>query len=292
MLSKIRKIGLKCASYKLFSRLFPKDEQILSACDRIGAYRYLEKYKYVLDKLDVNYTSSKKKTNVIWLCWLQGYENAPLIVQKCKESVFKHNPDSKIVLIDNSNVDEYISIPPHIKEKHDKGIIPHAHYSDFIRISLLAKYGGTWIDATIFLSNKLPDYVIHSNLFFFQSEYVGRVYGACNFLSSIPDNPIILQEKELLNEYWKCENKLVSYSIFHLFWAMIINYNEKNKHCWESIPFIPSINTYLIQSEMFNPFSQERFDQITAITPIHKLTYKFDKESSQLENTFYKFLIK
>lgn len=292
MLSTIKKIGFKCTCYKLFSRLFPKDSSVLSACDRIGAYRYLEKYKYVLDKLKVDYSIVDPKPDIIWLCWLQGYENAPLIVQKCKESVLKHNMKYKIVVIDNTNVDDYISIPLHIKTKHDQGIIPHAHYSDFIRVSLLAKYGGTWIDSTIFMSDSLPNYVTNPDLFFFQTDYVGNTYGGCCLLSACPNNPIVIQEKELLSEYWSRENRLVSYSIFHLFWAMIINYNKENRLCWESIPFVPSAIIELIQKDMFKPFSQERFDQITAITPIHKLTYKFSPELTQLDNTFYKHLVR
>ena len=44
MFSTIRKIGIRGIIYKVFSRFFPKDNNIISACDRIGAYRYLGKY--------------------------------------------------------------------------------------------------------------------------------------------------------------------------------------------------------------------------------------------------------
>lgn len=291
MISKIRRIGLKCAIYKMFGRLFPKDNNVISACDRIGTYRYLSKYRYVLDNLSIDYNYNNEKPDIIWLCWLQGYENAPLIVRKCKETVCEHNPNSRIIIIDNSNVDDYVSIPQHIKDKHDKGIIPHAHYSDFIRISLLAKYGGTWIDSTFYATDKVPDYITKSDLFFFQTEYVGKVYGGCSLLSATKNNPIIIQQKALLSEYWKQENRLVSYSIFHLFWTMVINNNKDNMNCWERIPFIPTLNNTLLQMELFKPFSMDRFEQIKALTPLHKLTYKFPEESTQLENTFYKFII-
>ena len=35
-----------------------------------------------------------------------------------------------------------------IEEKFEKGKIGMAHFSDLLRISLLAKWGGMWIDST------------------------------------------------------------------------------------------------------------------------------------------------
>ena len=51
MISTIKRIGAKCIFYKLMSRIAPGDNEITSACDRIGAYRYLRRYRYVLDGL-------------------------------------------------------------------------------------------------------------------------------------------------------------------------------------------------------------------------------------------------
>ena len=51
MISTIKRIGAKCTFYKLMSRIAPGDNEITSACDRIGAYRYLRRYRYVLDGL-------------------------------------------------------------------------------------------------------------------------------------------------------------------------------------------------------------------------------------------------
>lgn len=292
MLSTLKKIGVRCAVYKVISRLFPQDDLVLSYCDRIGAYRYLSKYKYVLDRMQADYSKTQGSGDIVWLCWLQGYDNAPELVKRCRESVVRHNPGKKIVIIDNENVEEYIDIPEHIKRKHSRGIIPFAHYSDYIRVSLLAKYGGTWIDSTMFLTGPVPQYIDSLPLFFFRSEFVGKVYGANNFIAACPDNPIILQTKELLNEYWLHENKLVSYSIFHLFWTMVLEYNEQNRCCLDKVPFVPSLDTYLLQKDMFDTYSDDRFGQIKSITPIHKLTYRFSEEEASRKDTFYQYLLR
>lgn len=294
MISVFRKNGLWGTTCKLFARLFPKDINVLGACDRIGAYRYLKKYEYILrDSLHtVGQKDENKKTDIIWLCWLQGYDQAPLLVQKCRDSIFRHNPNMNIIIVDNSNLEQYVQFPDYINQKHEDGIIPHAHYADLIRISLLEKYGGTWIDATTYMTDSLPDYITDSELFCFKTFPYGKCYASNWFISAQPNNPIIQQMKSLLFEYWEKESKLVSYSIFHLFWAMIITFDDYNASLWDKIPYFDDVNCKVLQMEMFKPFSQKRFDQITAITPIHKLTYKFKEEDSQLENTFYKFLIK
>lgn len=292
MFSILKKIGIKAAAYKLIARIFPKDQEALGICDRIGAYRYLQKYEYVLKQIQPIRPVRQFGTNIIWLCWLQGYDQAPLLVQKCRDSILRHNPNMNIIIVDNSNLEQYVQFPDYINQKHEDGIIPHAHYADLIRISLLEKYGGTWIDATTYMTDSLPDYITDSELFCFKTFPYGKCYASNWFISAQPNNPIIQQMKSLLFEYWEKESKLVSYSIFHLFWAMIITFDDYNASLWDKIPYFDDVNCKVLQMEMFKPFSQKRFDQITAITPIHKLTYKFKEEDSQLENTFYKFLIR
>ena len=81
----------------------PHDSAVTSACDRIGAYNYLKKYEYLLDKNKYSYkcyVSNEPKK--IWLFWQQGYETAPELVKKCKDSVLKYNSNLEVVVLDNS----------------------------------------------------------------------------------------------------------------------------------------------------------------------------------------------
>lgn len=294
MLRKLRKIGVKASACKFFSRLFPKDKAILSACARIGAFRYLKKYqKAMVPVQDSNIDSvNVSKKQMIWVCWLQGFDNAPLLVKKCRDSVLRYHSNCEVVLLDESSVSKYIDIPDYVAEKYKKGIISHAHFSDFVRISLLAKHGGIWIDSTVLLSDDIPDYILNADLFCFKEQPLGKVVASNWFIAAKPRNPIVLNVMQLLGEYWKCENKLVSYSIFHLFWTMAVYANDTNWKLWETVPYFDDINCKILQMELFKPFSQERFDQIKTISPIHKLTYKFDDRNTFTEDTFFDYLTK
>ena len=48
-----------------------------------------------------------------------------------------------------------------------------------------------------------------------------------------------------------------------------------------------------MQRELFTEYSKERMEQLERMSDIHKLTYKFKKDSDlQKENTIYKKIIK
>ena len=54
-----------------------------------------------------------------------------------------------------------------VMEKWEKGIITHTHMTDLLRLELLIKYGGMWIDATVLCTAKeeeIPCYFFDSDL--------------------------------------------------------------------------------------------------------------------------------
>ena len=84
----------------------------------------------------------------LFIFWDQGFENAPIVVKKCVLTWKKHNPTWNIILLDNSNLSQYIDLK---LELPNNVSILKASLSDVIRICLLEKYGGLWVDATTVL---------------------------------------------------------------------------------------------------------------------------------------------
>lgn len=101
----------------------------------------------------------------IYIFWWQGFENAPDIVKSCLNSVKNNRGMHKIILIDKNNYDQYIKLPDYIIDKLNKNIISLTHFSDILRVSLLYKYGGIWLDATIFLKNVLDKSIYNYKLY-------------------------------------------------------------------------------------------------------------------------------
>lgn len=84
----------------------------------------------------------------VWICWLQGMENAPQIVRDCYASVCYWMKDWKITVITADNMNEYVQFPDYIVRKWKEGVISNTHLSDLLRLELLIRYGGLWIDST------------------------------------------------------------------------------------------------------------------------------------------------
>lgn len=272
-LSRLRQIGLLCALEKLKHHIL-LDNDVKSICALNGAYEYLQRYKLSDNVLLKEYIPTPAQ-KTIWTCWLQGIDNAPPIVKKCIESIKRYAGDYEVQIIDNCNFSQYITIPDYIIKKHELGIIPHAHFSDIIRLALLEQYGGIWIDSTIWLTNQLPDYVTQSDLFLFRGSNLGNVLIANPFIASKPHHPIIYTTLQYLLSYWKNEKHLVSYSIFHLFFTMAVNATPLNQSLYNKIPNVSSSQIFYLVFDLGKDYDEHKYNLALKLSSIHKLTYKY-----------------
>lgn len=251
------------------------------------------KYNWKLEEFDKNYLEKEHKiSNKIWICWFQGLENAPELVKKCYKSVLENNLDKDIILITTENLEKYVSFPNYIVDKWKKGIITNTHMTDLLRLELLINYGGLWLDATVLCTQKAPDYFYNSNLFFFQSLKPGRD-GHANYISSWlieakTNNKILMATRELCYEYWKNNNSMWDYFLFHDFMSIVL---DKYKEEWEQI--IPRDNTtpHILLLRLFEQYDEEMWNAIKMQTSFHKLTYKFTEDKKKIKNTYYNMII-
>ena len=86
------------------------------------------------------------------MMWYQGLESAPPIILSCIQSVIQNREKHPVIIITKYNIDKYIKLPYYIMEKFKNKNFSLTHFSDIVRIALLFKYGGYWIDATYFVN--------------------------------------------------------------------------------------------------------------------------------------------
>ena len=84
---------------------------------------------------------------IIWIYWHQGWDNAPDIIKICKKSWIKKNPEWDVRALDFKSINHFVDIN---LEKNILKSLCIAHQSDLIRLGLLEKYGGVWVDASLF----------------------------------------------------------------------------------------------------------------------------------------------
>lgn len=256
------------------------------------AFDYLSKYSYALKNPDI--LTSNNFQNKIWQCWLQGKENMPEIVNVCTNSVKKYHKED-VIFLDNENISEYIELPKYIVNKHKKGFIQDAHYTDICRLMLLAKYGGCWVDSTVYLTGKIPHEILNAEFFTFRSldsnllknisnTYEFKMYNnhfnrqlsleSSYFISAKSGNKIINSVLNLLLEYWKNENKPIDYLFLDQCFSLALLSNEELKKQFLNIPEFYIDNVMLLQNSLFEHFDKKLYLSICNQSPIHKLTHK------------------
>ena len=269
-------------------------EQLSLAASLKTKQKLERKYKKYLTQFNENYTETEHKgANKIWICWFQGLDEAPIIVKKCVESVRINNPDKEVVVITANNLHDYVRFPEYIEEKWKKGIITHTHLTDLLRLELLIKYGGTWIDATVFCSSSnIPSYFFDSDLFFYQLLKPGRdgngIYLSSWFISAKTNNKILMATQKLCYAYWKENDTMWDYFLLHDFLSIVLEYYPDD---WNKIVPRDNAAPHMLLLRLFDEYNEEVWKAISEQTPFHKLTYKFESKEQRRDNTYYKKIV-
>lgn len=234
-----------------------------------------------------------KSNKTVWICWLQGMDNAPDLVKVCYESICKTLNDWNVIVITSENIYEYTSLPPYIIEKWNKGIISNTHFSDILRLELLIRHGGLWIDSTVLCTGQVPKYMENSELFIYQCLKPGLdghcILGSNWLIHSYSNNVILSAIRELLFEYWKKNNDVIDYFIFHHFMSITLRYFKEE---WQEIPKVPNDLSHILLLQMFDEYDQNKYDHVKELIPFHKLSYKCSEDEMSKSNTFYDIIIK
>lgn len=231
--------------------------------------------------------------NTVWIMWLQGLDNAPIIVKKAVKSVEQSLPNQKVIILDSSNFQEYVNIPSDIIEKWKLGKISNPHFSDIVRMELLIQNGGTWFDATLMLDKNfetLQNILDSKQTFFFQNMRPGQmgnsIWLSSWFIHTSSNEPTLVRVREILYDYWRQYNYSIDYFLFHIVWHLVYEFHEDEYKKIKKIPnSIPLQLMYLLNEKNDMKVTEE----ILRDFPLQKLTYK---NISDNKDTTYWYLMK
>jgi hypothetical protein len=211
----------------------------------------------------------------IWQYWGQGEGAAmPAIVRASLASVKRHCGARQVIVLDDTTVDAYVQIPACIRKLQNT---KRAFFSDWLRTALLAQYGGTWIDATVFFSGPIDEDISHSSFFIYNWPLTTHAYIISNwFIHAIPHHPIIEGLKLVLEQYWAQNNETPDYFLFHYLFEALVTLHPCLRRQWQEAPRISTLIPHEMWKVLLKPFAPEQFATITAHSNIHKLTYKCD----------------
>ena len=108
----------------------------------------------------------------VWTYW--DTEKVPYIVEKCIESWRRVLPDFSIVVLNRNNLHKYVTIPDDILNHPNFNDMP-ARFADLVRLYVLEKHGGVWMDASIMLNEHFDSWMFDGT-----SEFYGYHIGIHN----------------------------------------------------------------------------------------------------------------
>ena len=250
------------------------------------ALKYIrDKYESFLDKLP-SYNHTHEYSNKIFWCWLQGKENAPTLYQANLNALNKNCKNHDIIIITEKNMYQYVNIPSFIRNKYNKNYISKTHFSDLLRLELLIKYGGTWIDSSVLIT-QYDESFFNNDLFFFKSSGEYWLSGSNWFITGEKNSPILKTTLDLLYEFWRTNQEVYNYFIFHFFFKMSC---DKYINDFKNVPFYSNVPVHVLQYEMLQSFNTKRYKQILECSKVHKLTLKANMNSKN--DTFYYHILK
>ena len=240
---------------------------------------------------------NEKNSKIIWTLWMQGYERAPELVKCTIDSIrkFAELNGFQFILLEKDTIEKYIVFPKLIKEKMNLGIIDYTKISDILRVSLLAKYGGTWVDATIYMSKDFDSSLLLQNYYTIKtgemadySPNISQNRWKGFFLSG--NSSLFGFTRDFFFEYYSRYDIAVDYLLIDYIFDLAYKYNEKIRNQMLKLEK-SNPNLFWLEKNLGNEFNQGLWDSITRNTKVFKTTYKLSEEIKSNKNNFYSKLI-
>jgi len=143
--------------------------------------------------------------SLIWSYWADGFEAAPPLIKLCVDSWRKNSGISEIRLLDDQNLSEFLT--PQDLPRYFEGL-PVQQKSDAVRLALLARYGGFWLDASTLITSDIARWTnprVQDSGFFAFRHRAGGVGGrafALGFLAASPGHQFVVEWSESFNKFF------------------------------------------------------------------------------------------
>ena len=214
----------------------------------------------------------------IWVYWAQGKDRMPPVVASCLKRLHAVNRDIEIVLLNDLNISGHIQLPAHVVER---AFGNKTHFSDILRVSLLARHGGVWLDGTCFcgspISAMLPK-VRRSGFFAYYRNPPDPYLLSSWFMVAEPGHLIPTLLRDVLYFHWERESVLKDYFLLHFLFEALYNLHREFRKSWDRSFRLDAYRPHLLQGKLRDRFDPIEWESILSSCTIHKLTYKLGPE--------------
>jgi len=233
----------------------------------------------------------------IWVCWWQGEHNMPPIVSICYKRLLAHSGIHPINLITFENYNDYIELPDDVVNKTHNGDIKMAHLSDLLRLKLLTKYGGLWVDLTVYITNGIDDRYFNNVFISLKSQphyndTVSIYRWSSFFIASTAENKYVKAIALAMEKYLSTESSVIHYLLIDYLIDLIYKKNYEFKKIVDEMPMINS-DIHRLRQIQNTCFDESEWNRMNLETEFFKMSYReFAQEyDDNGQETFYGHII-
>lgn len=220
----------------------------------------------------------------IWLLWLQGEAQAPDMIRTCINSWRTRNPGWDVEVIDEARLAGLIDLPD-----FPAHVAPN-HKANVIRLRLLARYGGVWVDATTACQRPLDEWIdTAAQTGFFAFSRPQPIRTVANwFIAAAPGQPLLEAWRMWSEAYILSRRRARSYFWQHHTFDWMLERFPALQDQWADTPKISARGPHVVQRMIdgdLSPADTPTADQLARL-PLLKLNRRKGYELSQIRDIF------
>jgi hypothetical protein len=217
--------------------------------------------------------TSPMTSRTVWIYWDQGWDAMPPLARLSYDSWRKLNPGWDVRLLEQDSALALTGIPAEIVRKRMKP----SQLADLIRLELLTRRGGVWVDATTFCQVPLDRWLPAAMPFgFFAFTVTEQRTVATWFLAAAQDNPIIRAWRDVAYAFWSCANSPTTYLMFYDFFSLALVRYPKAGRMWRYSSKLERTQENILRYEYLNRNLTSAFAAAleNGFIPLHKFSFR------------------
>lgn len=220
--------------------------------------------------------AAEDHSDVVYTYWAQGFDAAPEVVQRCYERL-QERTNGTVIGLDEPAIQSLIKLPDEIEARD----IHPTHRSDLLRLELLARHGGSWLDSTcLVITDPVRELLAlrePSGYFAFSKR---KTTFATWVMSAVPDHYLVRMLRAALHSYWRHHHKLTEYYVLHHIFEALSLLDDKFGRLWTATPVRTFSDPLLLRWKFAQPYEESEFQQMLDGCFVHKLSYKYEPEEA------------
>ena len=230
-----------------------------------------------------NYTTNTQEhitdSYAIWTLWWQGKDEVPEVVKACFDSMNNNRGKHSLIILDKNNFRDYIDFPEHVMKKFSMNAISITHLSELIREYLLSRYGGLWLDSTVFVAKEIPEEIFQMKYFTIKrpinthSRFISQGLWTSAVQASEKGNIMSNFIYDFLIEYLKNENCFIDYFLIDYVIKIALEELPECQKIFDEIP-INNPNVMALHELLNSKWDEERYEQLKKDTYLFKLAWR------------------